>query len=388
MELSVLKSKRPIILLCVTGLFMASIILVGSVSAQTPEPPQGSGAVQPLNFPPPPEPVVANETCLACHAQPDQYYALPSGEQLYLTIDDAGFNHSVHGKDGYACVQCHTNLTGYPHPPITAQTRREFNLAYYPSCARCHRGMYDLTLDSVHEKALEAGNLDAAVCTDCHGNHYVQPPDEPRSNTAQMCERCHSVIYNDYKQSVHGAALIDEGNPDVPTCIDCHGVHNVQGPSTGPFHLYSPLICAECHADDDLMEKYGISTKVFSTYVSDFHGKTVIFDQLAPGQETNKPVCVDCHGVHNILPPNDPHSSVMKDNLLTTCQRCHPDATQNFPTSWLGHYVPDRDKYPLVYFVDLFYKIFIPTVLGGMALLVVGDAGRRIINHRKKVRND
>jgi hypothetical protein len=38
--------------------------------------------------------------------------------------------------------------------------------------------------------------------------------------------------------------------------------------------------------------------------------------------------------------------------------------------------------------VNLFYKIFIPAVLGGMALFVVTDATRRILNHRKERRHE
>ena len=361
---------------------VAALLMTGSVITQSTE----SGPQ--VQWPPPPEPGVSNQTCLSCHAQPDQYLTLPSGEQLYLTVDEGEYNASVHGKSGYACVQCHTNIKEYPHPPLTAQTRREVTLNYYQSCTRCHSSMYEKTLDSTHQKALSEGNKDAAVCTDCHGAHNVQPHDEPRSRSAQMCDRCHSEIYSTYQNSVHGAALIGEGNPDVPACIDCHGVHSVQGPTTSPFLLNSPLICAKCHANKELMAKYGISTDVFNTYVADFHGKTVIFDERLPGQTTNKPVCADCHGVHNILPPDDPHSTVMKDNLLTTFRRCHPDASQNFSAAWLGHYTPDRTKYPLVYYVDLFYKIFIPTVLGIMAVFVVGDASRRIINRRKGGRHD
>jgi len=340
---------------------------------------------------PAPEPVspnagVDNQTCLDCHAQPDQQITLPSGEVLYLTIDEDEYNKSVHGKGGYACVQCHTGISGYPHPPSSANTRRDITLIYYQSCARCHADKYEATMDSVHQNALEEGNKNAAVCTDCHGAHNTQPPDQPLSRSAQMCDLCHSQIYNQYSHTVHGEALLGEGNPDVPTCIDCHGVHNVQGPSTQTaFHLNSPLICAKCHADEELMEKYGISTNVFDSYVSDFHGTTVVlFEEKAKGQETNKPVCTDCHGVHDILSPNDPRSSVMKDNLLSTCQRCHPGATINFPDAWLGHYEPNLNKYPVVYFVDLFYKIFIPAVLGVMALFVFADAGRRLINRRKE----
>ncbi|MEK6256238.1 MAG: cytochrome c3 family protein, partial [Chloroflexota bacterium] len=233
--------------------------------------------------------------------------------------------------------------------------------------------------------AFEAGNLDAAACSDCHGSHDISTPNEPRSKIPQTCERCHSEIYYLYEDSIHGEALLDESNPDVPTCIDCHGVHNVEGPSHSPFHLFSPQICAGCHADEDLMASYDISTDVFDTYVSDFHGTTVIlFEALAPDQETNKPVCVDCHGVHDIRKTDDPESSVIQENLLATCQRCHPDADENFPTSWLSHYQPSRENASLVYIVDLFYQIFIPATVVVMLVFVVSDANRRIRNGQRK----
>jgi predicted CXXCH cytochrome family protein len=313
---------------------------------------------------------------------------LPSGELLFLTVDPETFNASVHGALGYACVQCHENISGFPHEPITAQTRREFTLDLYTSCAKCHPDKFEAQLDSVHAQALAAGNENAAVCTDCHGAHDVMPPDQPRSRIPKTCQKCHSQIYDLYKASVHGAALIGEGNPDVPSCIDCHGVHSVQGPSSGPFHLFSPTICAQCHADQELMAKYGISTQVFDTYISDFHGTTVLlFEKVAPDQETNKPVCVDCHGVHDILPAEDPRSSVMKANLAKTCQKCHPQANIEFPDAWLSHYQPSPQKAPLVYYVNLFYKILIPTTVGGMLVFVLTDAARRISRRRKEARH-
>jgi predicted CXXCH cytochrome family protein len=334
----------------------------------------------------PPNQSVANETCLACHATPGMQTTLPSGEILALTVDQETYDNSVHGRQGYACVQCHTDIREFPHRPLTAQTRRDVTLLYYQNCARCHQDKYEATLDSVHQVALAGGNKEAAVCVDCHGYHDVTEPDEPRTRIPQTCERCHSSIYAEYAESVHGEALIGEGNPDVPTCVDCHGVHNVSGPSTEPFHLYSPQICADCHADQELMAQYGINTNVFETYVADFHGTTVIFDQEYPDQGNNTPVCIDCHGVHNMKRVDDAESQVIKQNLLSTCQRCHPTAGPNFADAWLGHYTPDANTYPIVYFVDLFYQIFIPTVLGGMALLVIGDASRRLINLRKAAR--
>ena len=370
--------RQVSLFLCGVGLLLLSIVLVSSWPAQA-----ASG------FDVPPTQGIDNETCLACHASPGLQLELPSGEPIYLSIDREIFNASVHGSAGYACVQCHTEITGYPHPQIASTTRREFTLELYASCANCHQDKYDSTLDSVHQKALAAGNLEAAVCTDCHGAHNTQPLDQPRSRIPQTCERCHSTIYDLYEESVHGAALIGEGNPDVPSCTDCHGVHDVEGPSTTPFHLFSPQICADCHADETLMARYGISTDVFDTYVSDFHGTTVVlFETLAPDQETNKPVCIDCHGVHDMRASDDPESTVIKENLLATCQKCHPDATTNFPNAWLSHYVPSSQNAPIVYYVNLFYKYFIPTVLGGMAIFVVADVSHRIRIPRKGRKND
>ncbi|MGD8554439.1 MAG: cytochrome c3 family protein [Anaerolineales bacterium] len=354
-----------------------SIVLLALAFAAT------SAQAAPLKDDLPPQ---GTEDCLQCHARPGMQTSLPSGETLYLTVDRDLYQASVHGQRGYTCVQCHTDITGFPHPPLTAETVREFAMQrYVSSCAGCHQDKYNETLDGIHGLALEAGMTEAAICTDCHGSHDITPPDEPRSKIPLTCERCHSQIVDLYRQSVHGEALIGEGNPDVPSCIDCHSVHRVEGPSFGSFHLSSPRICASCHADSDLMDRYGISTLVFDTYVADFHGTTVVlFEALAPDQETNKPVCIDCHGVHNMLHPDDPESTVIKENLLRTCQRCHPDATANFPDSWLGHYQPSTEHAPLVYYVNLFYKIMTPGIIGGMLLFVLGDSARHILDRVRK----
>jgi len=49
----------------------------------------------------------------------------------------------------------------------------------------------------------------------------------------------------------------------------------------------------------------------------------------------------------------------------------------------LSHYTPSPEKYPLVYYVNLFYKILIPTVLGGMAVLVASDVFRKVADRLK-----
>jgi hypothetical protein len=130
------------------------------------------------------------------------------------------------------------------------------------------------------------------------------------------------------------------------------------------------------------MAEYGLSTDVLETYVADFHGTTVtLFEKQSPDAETNKPVCFDCHGVHDIKRTDDPAKGLqVRENLRSRCQLCHPEATAEFPDAWLSHYEPSIEKYPLVFAVDLFYKILIPVVLGGMGLLVALDLGWRVRN--------
>lgn len=322
-----------------------------------------------------------NATCLGCHSNPGLNIQLASGEVLPLTVDPQVYNSSVHGAAGQTCVSCHTNITGYPHPKLTAGDRRSFQLERYTQCKNCHPQQYSQSLDSNHARALAAGNRQAAICTDCHGSHDISKPDQPRQKLSTTCQKCHSKIYEQYASSVHGKALAATSNPDVPVCEDCHGSHTQEDPTTAAFRLKSPDLCGKCHGDAALMRKYNISTEVFNTYVADFHGTTVkLFEKQHPDQETNKAVCSDCHGVHDIKQVTDQDATVVKENLLTTCRRCHPDATANFPDSWVGHFPPSRDRFPLVYYINLFYKILIPLVIGGMAAFVLLDAIRRVID--------
>ncbi|MFT3892888.1 MAG: cytochrome c3 family protein [Anaerolineales bacterium] len=338
---------------------------------------------------------VDNSVCLSCHSQAGMSVQLGSGETLPLTIDPALYQESVHGTNEVACTTCHTDITGFPHPERTVETVRDVKLVFSTACQQCHAEQFDLTMDSVHQTALDSGNKDAAVCADCHNPHTQQRLtnkdtgkllDYARLQVPKTCAQCHSTIFDKYKESVHGKALTQEGNLDVPTCIDCHGVHNIQSPTTATFRNSTPYLCATCHTNNALMHKYGLSTNVLNTYVADFHGTTVVlFDKTYPDQPTNKPVCTDCHGVHDIVKVDDPQKGLeVRQNLLVRCQKCHPGATANFPDAWMSHYIPSPEKYPIVYYVNLFYKFFIPAVLGPMLVLVLMDFGRMAINRFRK----
>ena len=309
--------------------------------------------------------------CLSCHGNPDLVLDLPSGEKLSLYIDLEMLKGSIHSPQGIECQACHTGIKTYPHPEQPYQTSRELSRAYYEACQKCHASNYKLAQDSIHAQAALAGKLEAPVCTDCHGAHDVHSPHVPRSKISDTCGQCHSKVNQAYLSSVHGGALIQESNLDVPVCTDCHGVHNIQDPRTAQFRVKSPDLCAECHADPKVMGKYGLSTDVYSLYQTSWHGVDLkVYKANWPTIWHDSAVCTDCHGVHDIRKTNDPMSLVNPVNLLSTCQKCHPGAGANWTQAWTGHNRISFERTPILFYVDSFYSTFVPLVLWGSILYV------------------
>lgn len=351
--------------------------------------------------------------CLMCHADPELIGKFGNGELMSLYVDSNEYEHSVHGPAGLECLACHTEISRYPHhveeqvtcvachpaeggEKNTAYTalqvqlpyidRREMILKLNESCESCHENEFDMAADSAHVTVLKGGNRDAPVCVDCHGDHNIEPPREPRSKISHICGNCHRAVYSTYRTSIHGTALDEESNPDVPTCTDCHGVHSVRGPRNSAYRNDSITICGGCHADQQMMDKYGISTDVFDTYLDDFHGRTVdFFRRQKSGVPSNKAVCFDCHGIHNIRKPDDPLSTIYPANLQHTCQQCHVEANITFPRAWVSHYLPTWDDTPVLYVINLAYKFLIPVTIGGFMLYIGLDAGRRWYDKRQMI---
>lgn len=333
--------------------------------------------------------------CLECHAQPGQEFSFASGETRSASLDPKAWAASVHGGAGLDCTACHTTHESYPHAEVKEKGYREYAHLRVEACGACHEEQVKGFADGVHFAMFQAGNHKAAMCTDCHDPHQGKRLTDPdkgallpgtRAAIPETCARCHGSIVDQYKKSAHGAALLAEANPDVPTCIDCHGVHRISDPRTARFRVNSPKICASCHTDAARMAKYGLSTAVLRTYVADFHGTTVtLFQKQHPDQATNKPVCFDCHGVHDIPHTRDPQKGIRtKDNLLRTCRQCHTGATADFPDAWMSHFIPDRQRTPLVFWARAFYLVLIPATIGGMLLFVATDFARRRIDRRRE----
>jgi predicted CXXCH cytochrome family protein len=309
------------------------------------------------------------EDCLGCHDDPDLTLTLGDGDELSLRIDGDGFLVSVHGGE-LRCTDCHDGYAeDHPFEDAPAN-RRAYSIASYDLCKPCHFETYTRTLESVHFEQLHEGSEGVPVCSDCHGAHYVVSSEGKQAMLSHSCATCHEDVFEVYRRSAHGAALSEE-QEDVPACVDCHEAHDIAHPDTVRFRLTSPESCMNCHGDADLMRRYGLLTTIATTYVADFHGVTA---SLASDTEEDPSqvvvVCIDCHGYHDVQSPSALGEEEMKRTVEAVCTGCHEDAAPGFPAAWLSHYPPSLEHAPLVFLVGLFYKIFIPFMVVGLALQV------------------
>jgi predicted CXXCH cytochrome family protein len=319
--------------------------------------------------------------CLRCH-RGNRSMTFGSAETMSLAVDVGRMHESVHAK--LSCSDCHFGFSSEEHPERQFKTRRDFVLASSESCRRCHFDKYTKTLESIHYTLLSQGRLDAPVCTDCHGAHDIARIGKERSASAKRCQRCHRKEYDVYASSVHGNALINEHNQDVPVCADCHTAHDIQNPFSMDYRERIPEMCSNCHARKEIVGKYGLSTDVVKTYLADFHGMTLGLYRKQKG-DSFKParpiaVCTDCHGTHGITSTTGPEATTVKKNLVSRCRKCHSNATENFPDAWLSHYEPSLKRAPLVFAVMVMYKLFIPLFVIGLILQILLHIWRYAVN--------
>ncbi len=324
-----------------------------------------------------------NEHCLTCHRH-DMGIVLKNGGKVSLKVNAAALEGSVHAK--LACFDCHFGFSGTQHPKRNFSSPRDFSIAQSEACRRCHFDKYTKTLESIHYSLLSHGDLRAPVCTDCHGSHTVFQARQDKLKSSRRCGNCHQEIFGTYSKSVHGTALVQENNFDVPICADCHTAHTIQSPHSQDYRDKVPEMCGKCHGDATLMKKYGLYAGVVNSYLQDFHGVTLSFyrsqTDAAAANSSRKSIatCVDCHGVHDITKTSGPSTNLVKARLVKRCQKCHPNATEKFPEAWLSHYEPSLKNAPLVFIINLTYKIFIPFMLIGLILQILLHIWRYAVN--------
>jgi len=294
--------------------------------------------------------------CATCH----------SGEQ-------ADYAKGVHGQataqgdtQAATCTSCHGDAHGILPSTDPGSTVYHANLPR--TCGQCHskgklpkstdqnvNNAFDLYTDSIHGTAtMKSGLLAAANCSDCHGSHDIRPKSDPastinRANIPETCGKCHVDVLRDWKASSHAQAFM-AGNDKAPVCTDCHVAHTVM-PVDDPRNINALMFaCSRCHKPE------------FGTYRDTFHGEVTEIGDLRTA------TCASCHGDHLVLPASDPRSPTSPQRLVSTCQKCHPEANVSF-TEYRPHAAPMNGKqFPQLHAIWLFMTTLLVVVFSFFGL--------------------
>jgi len=134
------------------------------------------------------------------------------------------------------------------------------------------------------------------------------------------------------------------------SCSGCHGgdkstddfdqAKSAQSGFVGiPAKKNIPQFCGKCHSDLEYMRAFRpmVQTDQVTQYYTSVHGQKLKKGDLKVAD------CTGCHSVHNIMPAEDPRSTVYHFNLPQTCNSCHGDAeymkNYNIPTTQYEEYV-------------------------------------------------
>jgi cytochrome b subunit of formate dehydrogenase len=261
-------------------------------------------------------------------------------------------------------VDCHQQVRSVPHRPAPAKV----------DCGRCHSEAAQRELLaakariapalSTHAAAKQIGAIGKPACRDCHGVRAISDPASRlgRKQIVNTCGLCHARVAADYRESVHGKALL-AGNRDVPTCDSCHPEHP-EARRLGISQRGVVATCVSCHEDPGLQQRYAIPGNRLASYMGSYHGAAT---QLGDSRTAN---CASCHGAHRILPSRDPRSSVSPANLARTCGHCHPGASAHFAQGRV-HLQPSPRQDRAVFFVKVAYQLFI----AGLMAAFIGYIG-------------
>jgi predicted CXXCH cytochrome family protein len=249
-------------------------------------------------------------------------------EDFVVHRDDESFHRIVTPADmpGF-CGNCHSDtdyMRRYRPSPRTDQVMEYWTSGHGHKLRKAEEE-YQAALKNLPagDPPPEFKDPQVANCISCHspgGKHHILAVDDLVSpvyptNVAMTCSKCHSNAqlmagrtyhdrplghnqYEQWKQSVHGQAMLVKGDLSAPTCNDCHGNHGALPPEVGSV----ANACGTCH---------GKVAALFAT--------TRMKHQF---ETAGLPGCATCHGSHEILAPTDEMLGMTEG---AACVRCHQD---------------------------------------------------------------
>ncbi|MDH3521174.1 MAG: hypothetical protein OEM49_12020, partial [Myxococcales bacterium] len=198
---------------------------------------------------------------------------------------------------------------------------------------------------SLHvDETILAGSVhEDLLCTDCHrgAKDFEDAPHNDGRPLELNCGGCHDDVVKQYDRSIHGIWHA-KGDTAAANCKDCHGNHDILPSSdrksrTNAFNLHKT--CAKCHESQVVLDTRPIGyDKAVPDFVDSIHGRALLVDGLIVA-----PSCNDCHGVHDILPNENPDSRVSREAVPDTCGRCHVLVEDVFNASIHGRSLTSHD---------------------------------------------
>jgi hypothetical protein len=232
-------------------------------------------------------------SCTACHSDP----ALFEGDALKIP---SAFAADVHAGVGLSCQDCHG---GNPDPQL-----RDDPSAMDPDfAANPYRGA-------------PARKDIPAFCGRCHSDPAYMKRFRPDIRVDQERE---------YRTSYHGLALA-QGDGNVATCVDCHGVHGIRRITDPASPVYPKRVaetCRACHGDAQRMASYKLPDGRPLPVDQYAHWRQSVHAQaLLERNDLSAPTCNDCHGNHGATPPG-------VDSVAFVCGQCHGREAELFRAS-------------------------------------------------------
>ena len=243
-----------------------------------------------------------DDACVSCHRALDEK-ALAAPTELY--------ENDVHAQRGFGCVSCHGG-DGTAEGPEAKQAAKDPAAGYI--------GKPELS------EIVE-------LCGRCHSDAAFMRQYNPSLRVDQVAE---------YLTSVHGRLLMEEDDPNVATCVSCHGAHATvpaSDPHSSVHPVQVPETCGACHADKERMGPYRIATSQLERYKASVH-----WEVLSVDGDLSAPTCNDCHGNHGATPPGiswvgnvcggchvvqaelfgeSPHADALEEIDEPGCSACH-----------------------------------------------------------------
>ena len=123
-----------------------------------------------------------------------------------------------------ACIQCHTSDDMGPEMhEITRQWKESWHAKNNISCHDCHGGApEDASMSMMHQRGFKGS---------------PQNIDIP-----EFCGTCHIAILDNFLVSGHGRTMCDAA--EGPSCVTCHGSHDIQQAS---MDIINEQHCSHCH---------------------------------------------------------------------------------------------------------------------------------------------